>query len=144
MQTILAHFDGKFIVPDQPLSLPAGQALRIGIESVSAPLPALPPELESVEYGGIRVRGARISLFLLLEALDVGETWEQIQERYPTVPESAVPGLQHYIQQHPGEMKNYLAAERKCIETMRANSKQSLTLEVLRKRAAERTGAAQS
>jgi uncharacterized protein (DUF433 family) len=143
MQTILAHFDGKFIVPDQPLSLPAGQALRIGIEAVVTPLPPLPPELETVEYGGIRVRGTRISLFLLLQALDEGETWEQIQERYPTVPRSAVVGLRNYVQQHPGEMQNYLAAERKYIETMRANSTQTLTLEVLRQRAAEKTGAAQ-
>jgi uncharacterized protein (DUF433 family) len=144
MQTILAHFDGKNIVPDQPLSLPLGQALRVAIESVAPPLPTLPPELETVEYGGIRVRGTRISLFLLLEALDEGETWEQIQVRYPTVPHSAVPELRKYIQQHPDEMKSYLAAQRKHIETMRANSTQTLTLEILRKRAAETTGVTQS
>jgi uncharacterized protein (DUF433 family) len=143
MQTILAHFDGKNIVPDQPLSFPEGQALRVAIESVAAPLPALPAELETVEHDGIRVRGTRISLFLLLEALDEGETWEQIQERYPTVPHSAVPGLRNYVQQHPGELKYYLAAERKHIEMMRATSTQILTLEVLRKRAAEKMGAVQ-
>ncbi len=143
MQTILAHFDGKFIVPDQPLSLPAGQALRIGIERLAAPLPVLPPELEQVAYGGVRVRGTRVSLLLLLQALEAGENWEQIRERYPTVPDSSVPGLKHFIQEYPCELQAYLASERKFIETMRAESNPGLTLEVLRKRAAEKASAAQ-
>lgn len=35
--TINAHFDGKVIVPDQPLDLPANQPLIVQIEPVSAP-----------------------------------------------------------------------------------------------------------
>lgn len=34
-QTILAHFDGKVIVPDEPLDLPAGERLQVRIESAS-------------------------------------------------------------------------------------------------------------
>lgn len=31
-QTISAHFDGKFIVPDEPVHLPVGQSLRVHLE----------------------------------------------------------------------------------------------------------------
>ncbi|MBM4050318.1 MAG: hypothetical protein FJ279_34920 [Planctomycetes bacterium] len=31
-QTIKAHFDGKVIVPDEPVQLPAGQTLRVKVE----------------------------------------------------------------------------------------------------------------
>lgn len=33
-QTIAAHFDGKVIVPDEPLQLRAGQPLRVQFETV--------------------------------------------------------------------------------------------------------------
>jgi hypothetical protein len=32
-QTISAHFDGKVIVPDQPVQMPIGQPLRVTLES---------------------------------------------------------------------------------------------------------------
>jgi hypothetical protein len=32
MQTISAHFDGKVIVPDEPVELPTGQRLRVHLE----------------------------------------------------------------------------------------------------------------
>jgi hypothetical protein len=35
-QVIAAHFDGQFIVPDEPIQLPVGQALRIHVELVDA------------------------------------------------------------------------------------------------------------
>jgi hypothetical protein len=34
--TITAHFDGQFIVPDQPVEWPVGQSLRLSIESIDA------------------------------------------------------------------------------------------------------------
>jgi hypothetical protein len=33
-KSLLAHFDGKVIVPDEPLKLPVGKRLRVRIESV--------------------------------------------------------------------------------------------------------------
>jgi hypothetical protein len=33
-QSIAAHFDGQFIVPDEPVQLPIGQRLRVNIELV--------------------------------------------------------------------------------------------------------------
>lgn len=36
---IAAHFDGQFIVPDEPVQLPIGQRLRVRIEMVE-PEPA--------------------------------------------------------------------------------------------------------
>jgi hypothetical protein len=35
--TFSAHFDGRVIVPDQPLSLPVGEKLQVRVESSSAP-----------------------------------------------------------------------------------------------------------
>lgn len=59
-QTITAHFDGKVIVPDEPVQLPVGQALRVHLEPVgasasrfadllqfAADLPEAPPDLAS-------------------------------------------------------------------------------------------------
>lgn len=31
-RTIRAHFDGKFIVPDEPVELPVGEPLRLQLE----------------------------------------------------------------------------------------------------------------
>jgi hypothetical protein len=38
--SIEAHFDGQFIVPDQPVPLPVGQRLRIQVEVTE---PSAPP-----------------------------------------------------------------------------------------------------
>jgi hypothetical protein len=61
-QTINAHFDGKVIIPDEPVQLPVGQALRIHLElaegasprfadfiRLEADLPDAPPDL-SVQH----------------------------------------------------------------------------------------------
>lgn len=34
--SIAAHFDGQFIVPDEPVQLPVGQPLRVHVEVVGA------------------------------------------------------------------------------------------------------------
>ena len=35
-QSLSAHFDGRVIVPDEPVQLPVGQALRVHVELVQA------------------------------------------------------------------------------------------------------------
>ena len=57
--TLTAHFDGRVLVPDQPVQLPVGQPLRVHIEPVearfadlirlAADLPDAPPDL-SVQH----------------------------------------------------------------------------------------------
>jgi hypothetical protein len=42
--TLRAHFDGKVIVPDEPVELPVGQPLRIEVYTASADYSALSPE----------------------------------------------------------------------------------------------------
>lgn len=57
-KTITAHFDGKVIVPDEPVQLPVGQPLRVQLElakpseprysdflSLAADLPDAPSDL---------------------------------------------------------------------------------------------------
>ncbi len=36
MVTLNAHFDGKVLVPDEPLDLPANQKVRIQVEPIEA------------------------------------------------------------------------------------------------------------
>jgi hypothetical protein len=38
-QSIAAHYDGQFIVPDEPVQLPVGQRLRVRVELVEASPP---------------------------------------------------------------------------------------------------------
>ena len=38
--TLNARYDGKVIVPDEPLNLPANQKLRITVEPIDSPAPA--------------------------------------------------------------------------------------------------------
>jgi len=40
MVTLNAHYDGKTIVPDEPLDLPPNQKLRITVEPIGSPPPA--------------------------------------------------------------------------------------------------------
>ncbi|MEK7405117.1 MAG: hypothetical protein AAB225_08415 [Acidobacteriota bacterium] len=49
MISINAHFDGKVIVPDEPLDLPCDQALIVRVEPVTGPAsPAREPALHWV------------------------------------------------------------------------------------------------
>ena len=41
MTTILAHFDGHVLVPEEPVNLPQGRTLRIQVEESDGPLPGL-------------------------------------------------------------------------------------------------------
>ena len=42
MVRFLAHFDGKYLLPDEPVKLPTGKPLRVTVEEVPAP-PDTPP-----------------------------------------------------------------------------------------------------
>jgi hypothetical protein len=48
MVTVSAHFDGKVIVPDEPLDLPPCQALIVQIERVGGEVP--PPEESALTW----------------------------------------------------------------------------------------------
>ena len=39
MTIISAHFDGKFIVPDEPVELPIGEPLRVSCEVAASGIP---------------------------------------------------------------------------------------------------------
>lgn len=49
--TIRAHFDGKVIVPDEPVALPRDTALRISVETAAtAPVPSTSPEEQQAAF----------------------------------------------------------------------------------------------
>jgi hypothetical protein len=39
MTTVLAHFDGKVFVPDEPVDVPIGTPLRVHVEAMSGEAP---------------------------------------------------------------------------------------------------------
>jgi hypothetical protein len=45
---ITAHFDGKTIVPDEPIQLPVGQPLRLRVEVIE---PTTPRFAELLQFG---------------------------------------------------------------------------------------------
>ncbi|HZZ41341.1 MAG TPA: hypothetical protein VFE58_00250 [Tepidisphaeraceae bacterium] len=45
MIVLNAHFDGKVIVPDEPLNLPPNQKVRIELEPIETPAPLVPKPL---------------------------------------------------------------------------------------------------
>ena len=131
MQTILAHFDGKFIVPDQPLLLPAGQALRISIDSVADPsLPDLPPELEEQELGMVVVRGTRIPLYLVLEALFAGKPSAEILSEYPSIPASAIPQIKRFVEQNDAAMRRHYESEKAELDRQYAEGKKASSMKL--------------
>jgi hypothetical protein len=46
MIALNAHFDGKVIVPDEPLDLPANQRVRIQVEPIASSTPTEPKKIE--------------------------------------------------------------------------------------------------
>ena len=55
MVSLKAHFDGKVIVPDEPVDLVPNQKLRITIEAVEQPTPAKPEDRRSFGQPGVLV-----------------------------------------------------------------------------------------
>ena len=51
--TVNAHFDGKAIIPDEPLDLPANQALIVQIERVETQEPAEESALAWLAANGV-------------------------------------------------------------------------------------------
>lgn len=52
MVVLKAHFDGKVIVPDEPLSFAPNQELRITIEPVESPADAVPTQAKPRRQAG--------------------------------------------------------------------------------------------
>jgi hypothetical protein len=50
MISIHAHFDGKVIVPDEPLNLPSGEPLIVRVEPVSGTPPPVEPTGSSLGW----------------------------------------------------------------------------------------------
>jgi hypothetical protein len=49
-QTFTAHFDGKVIVPDEPVQLPVGQPLRVQLELATSAAKASPPFADLLKF----------------------------------------------------------------------------------------------
>ena len=48
MVSFLAHFDGRHLLPEEPVDLPTGKPLRVTVEEVSAPADTPPLNLAEV------------------------------------------------------------------------------------------------
>jgi hypothetical protein len=74
-QTIHAHFDGKAIIPDTPLQLPAGQRLRIQIETIQGRETDEPDEYPLARIG---------KLATAMGVTDLASQHQQYARRAPT------------------------------------------------------------
>lgn len=111
-QSVLAEFDGKVIIPNEPLGFSPGQRLRITIEPLTAPescIPdeALPSELERRDDGAVVVRGHRVSLHLILDMVYQGAGTREICERFPDIPAATVERVMEFCRQHAGPVRRY-------------------------------------
>jgi uncharacterized protein (DUF433 family) len=112
-KSVLAEFDGKVIIPNEPLGFSPGQRLRITIEAVTAAPQSgnldtvLPPELERRDDGAIVVRGHRVSLHLILEMVFQGAGTREICERFPDIPAAKVDALLEFCRQHAEPIRRY-------------------------------------
>lgn len=57
--TLTAHFDGKVIVPDEPVGLAVGARLRVTIEPVDQPVPTSSDDLDLPLLTGVDPEVAR-------------------------------------------------------------------------------------
>ena len=120
-QTVSAEFDGKVIIPDQPLGYPRGQRLRITVEPLnrldqSKLVAQLPPELEWREDGAIVVRGHRATLHLILDAIDRGAGLEEIHERFPDIGKEVLGRVLEFCRQHTELVRPYAEEQKSLAE----------------------------
>ena len=142
-QTVSAEFDGKVIVPDHPLGFPRGQRLRITIEPVSGLdqsklVAQLPPELECREDGVIVVRGHRITLHLILDAMDHGNGLEEIHERFPDIGKNVVGRILEFCRQHTDLVRQYCEEQKSLAQQYRDSAHQGPSRDELREAALAR------
>ncbi len=110
--SIFAEFDGNVIIPEQPLDYPAGQRLRITVEVAGAPVwpelaKILPSELEQREDEAIVVRGQRLALHLIVDAMNRGANLEEIHERFPQVEEDRLRRIIDFCRDHAEPVRRY-------------------------------------
>ena len=111
-QSLLAEFDGKVIIPIEPLQYSPGQRLRITIEVVTAaesciPDEAMPEDLERRDDGAIVLRGHRVSLHLILDAVYQGAGTSEICRRFPDIPAATVEQVLDFCRRHAGAVRRY-------------------------------------
>ena len=81
---------------------------------------ANPPPLRVDEAGAIRVGSSRITLDLIVEAYELGETPEMMATNWPTVTLAEVYATLAYYLAHRAELDPYLEAGRRQFEEWRA------------------------
>lgn len=145
--SILAHFDGKVIVPDEPLDLPVGQRLKIGLEPIvaiaekpaslledAAAITELPNVLEKHGDGGIVVRGHRISLHLILEFIHSGLNAKEIQQRLPSIPPPDLDEIIDWCRRNEELMNRYLEFQQIIVQATCDDDHRGPALDELRSR----------
>jgi uncharacterized protein (DUF433 family) len=99
---------------------------------------ALPDCLERCADGSIRVRGHRVSLYLILDALFSGKTISEIESLYPTIPAPELHQVLLFCDMHTGIMYLYYKEQRSAAAAVLARPNPGPTLEELRRRKARK------
>lgn len=82
--TVSTHFDGKVIVPDEPLDLPPNQALRVPIEPLEG-------EGEESALAWIALMRSRTTRFLPIWPISMTITFTAVPRRTGPEPERRSP-----------------------------------------------------
>ncbi|MDX1946605.1 MAG: DUF433 domain-containing protein [Pirellulaceae bacterium] len=78
------------------------------IEARSVEFANLPPELELLAGGGIRFRGTRVSLELVLSGHFAGDDSAALRQRFPTVSPAQLEAALAYVARHESQARAYL------------------------------------
>jgi hypothetical protein len=129
---ISAHFDGHYIVPDEPVPFAAGQKLIVGPTTPANPLP--------VEFrdGNIRLKGSRISLAIFLFEFFRDRSPAALGERFSTIDSQQIAELIAFVEANEPFLRMYHDAEQEQAEAFFTQERRGPSLETLRQRAKER------
>jgi uncharacterized protein (DUF433 family) len=110
------------------------------VEDAISKLP-LPEPLERLPDGEIRIRGHRVSLFDVADALIAGEPLARIRSCYPTIPARALRQVEAFCNEHADQVRIYHAEKRAAAEALRSSRPHDgPTLAELRGRVARKAG----
>jgi uncharacterized protein (DUF433 family) len=80
----------------------------------------LPPYFDRWEDGSIRIKGHRVSLYEILDALYAGHSIDEINDLYPTIPVSKLRQVVAFCSLHPETLREFHREQQRQAEARRA------------------------
>ncbi|HKI38076.1 MAG TPA: DUF433 domain-containing protein [Gemmataceae bacterium] len=94
----------------------------------------LPEFLREAPYGEILLTGSRIGLYHVIAYYNLGESAEQLAERWDTLPLDLIQKVLAFYHENKEEVDAYLAREQAAIDHLRATTPRKIDWDELRRR----------